>query len=82
MVLSHLRAVHSNDPGFNVTCGIKGCAVTLKSFRSLYQHIYRKHRDSGIIERRYLQPDKISAPIEDAPEVETNLVEYLGNYYL
>ena len=26
LVLSHLRSVHSNDPQFNVMCGISGCA--------------------------------------------------------
>ena len=41
--LSHLRAVHSNDPHFNVMCGIDGCTTTPKSFSALYFHIYRKH---------------------------------------
>ena len=52
LILSHLRAVHSSDPDFFATCGIDGCSSTLRSFRSLYQHIYRKHRNSGIITRR------------------------------
>lgn len=61
LVLSHLRAVHSSDPGFVATCGIDGCSSTLKSFQSLYQHIYRRHRDSGIIGRRRDQPLDTSA---------------------
>ena len=49
-VLSHLRCVHSHDPHFLVTCGLKGCATTSRSFSALYSHIYRKHPD--VITRR------------------------------
>ena len=52
LILSHLRLVHASDPGFNVTCGITGCVRTFKSFCALYQHIYRKHQDAGIIQQR------------------------------
>ena len=52
LILSHLRLVHASDPGFTVTCGLSGCVSTFKKFRALYQHIYRKHGDAGIIQRR------------------------------
>lgn len=52
LILSHLRLVHASEPEFNVTCGIAGCVSTFRSFRALYQHVYRKHRDAGIIQRR------------------------------
>ena len=52
LVLSHLRLVHSSDPNFNVMCGISGCYKTSESFSALYQHIYKKHKDEGIIKSR------------------------------
>ena len=52
LVLSHLRSVHSSDPGFNVTCGVQGCARTFTRFSTLYQHIYRHHNVPGIVEPR------------------------------
>lgn len=50
IVLSHLRAVHSSDPHFRVTCGLDGCLTTSSSFSALYSHIYRHH--PGIVKKR------------------------------
>ena len=52
LVLSHLRLVHSNDPNFSVVCGIGGCSTTSRTFSALYQHIYKKHKEVGIIKNR------------------------------
>ena len=52
LILSHLRLVHSSDPNFSVVCGIGGCCTTSKSFSALYQHIYKKHKSTGIIQSR------------------------------
>lgn len=52
LILSHLRFVHASDPNFFVTCAIGGCCTTAKSFSALYQHIYKKHKDAGIIQSR------------------------------
>lgn len=63
--LNHLRLVHGNDPRFRVQCGIDGCSYTGKSFSAFYSHIYRRHRDSGAIQRRIfhgLQISTSSAP--------------------
>jgi hypothetical protein len=49
IVLSHLRSVHSNDPRFNVMCGLEGCSSTFTTFSALYSHIYRRHPSSGIV---------------------------------
>ena len=49
IVLSHLRSVHSNDPKFNVMCGLDGCSSTFRTFSGLYSHIYRRHPSSGIV---------------------------------
>lgn len=51
-VLSHLRLVHANDPNFSVPCGIEGCCKTSNTFSALYQHIYKKHKNSGVIQAR------------------------------
>lgn len=51
VVLSHLRLVHSSDPRFNVMCGIDGCSSTFRTFSAFYSHIYRRHKNSGIIKR-------------------------------
>ena len=58
LILSHLRLVHANDPNFSVVCGIDGCCTTAKSFSALYQHIYRKHKDAGIINSRLEASDR------------------------
>ena len=42
---SHLRAAHSSDPSFHVTCGIDGCQRTYVKFSSLNTHVYRHHRE-------------------------------------
>lgn len=51
-VLQHMRSVHSSDPNFLVTCGLNGCPRTFRKFSSFYQHIYRNHKDTGIIQPR------------------------------
>ena len=50
--LNHLRLVHGNDPCFSVRCGIGGCTYTGRSFSALYSHIYRRHSDVGVIQKR------------------------------
>lgn len=57
--LSHLRLYHFSDPRFRVTCGIGGCATTCRSFSSLYSHVYRRHKEDGIIQKRKLKQDNV-----------------------
>ena len=64
IVISHLRLVHANDPNFSVSCGIEGCYRTFKSFSSFYQHIYRKHPDTGIIRTRKEQYVNVVHPAQ------------------
>ena len=53
LLLSHLRLLHSNDPRFLVRCGIEpGCSYTARTFSALYSHVYRKHKQAGIISSR------------------------------
>ena len=51
-ILSHIRLVHASDPNFSVPCGIEGCCKTNNSFSALYQHIYKKHKNAGVIQAR------------------------------
>ena len=48
ILLSHLRLVHSSDIRFLVCFGINSCAVTSRSFSSLYTHVYRHYPYAGI----------------------------------
>lgn len=65
IILSHLRIVHSNDPHFNVTCGVDGCSRTFRTFSALYSHIYRQHKSSGIIQSERIDPrSSITEPYE------------------
>ena len=48
IMLSHLCSVHSNDPRFNVMCGLEGCSSTFRAFSALYSHI-RHHPSRGIV---------------------------------
>ena len=57
IILSHLRAVHSNDANFSVVCGLGGCATTSQSFSALYSHIYRRHPD--VIKKRMVRENSV-----------------------
>lgn len=52
LVLSHLRLVHKNDPKFLAQCSVDGCTYTSRTFDALYSHIYRRHPECGIIQRK------------------------------
>ena len=90
LVLSHLRLVHSSDPRFSVMCGIGGCSTTSKSFSALYQHIYKKHKDSGIIQPRIHRtfqqsicadgPELFSADVNSQEVFQEGL--YLAKYFI
>ena len=42
-MLHHIGAVHSFEPDFNITYGVRGCARTYKNFRSFRKHLLRQH---------------------------------------
>lgn len=44
-VVRHIGAVHAQDAGFHVCCGIAGCPRTYSKFQSYRQHLYRHHRE-------------------------------------
>ena len=78
IVLSHLRSVHSNDPRFNVMCGLDGCSSTFRTFSAFYSHIYRRHRSSGIVtsekyafRRAVALPEQCSNQLEDGMDTNT-----------
>ena len=64
IILSHLR-IHSNDPHFNVTCGVDRCSRTFRTFSALYSHIYCQHKSSEIIQSERIDPSSsITEPYE------------------
>ena len=82
LVISHLRLVHSSDPNFHVMCGISGCRSAFSSFSALYQHIYKKYKDEGIIKSRSIiepvnSPSSVSA--EQLLDQECSLIEASGD---
>ena len=44
--ISHLRQVHSEDPGFSLVCGIQECSQRFTTFGAFNSHVYRVHRSS------------------------------------
>ena len=44
--VSHLRQVHSSDPGFSLVCGIHHCHQHFSTFGAYNSHVYRSHRAS------------------------------------
>ena len=77
-ILSHLHLVHSSDPNFSVMCGIGGCCTTFKSFPTLYQYIYKKHKGSGVIQPRRNSNQGSMAQLDDATMVDNQL--YPGEF--
>ncbi len=43
-MLRHIGSVHSYEPGFQITCGVEGCARTYSNFRSFQKHLTRQHK--------------------------------------
>ncbi len=41
--LDHCKFVHSNKPGFEITCQVDGCPKKYQNVKSLYYHIKSKH---------------------------------------
>ena len=48
--LTHLRLIHSNEAGFQITCGIQGCPRTYVNFHTYRNHVYSIHSSDGIVE--------------------------------
>lgn len=41
--LSHLRLIHAHEAGFQVSCGLQGCARTFRNFYTYRNHLYSMH---------------------------------------
>lgn len=46
LLLSHIYMQHSQEPGFNVRCGVNGCPRTYNKYNSFYRHLHREHIES------------------------------------
>ena len=77
LLLSHLRLLHSNDPRFLVRCGIEtGCSYTARTFSALYSHVYRKHKQAGIIRSR-----SSNNGLDILPSTESNHTESFEQFF-
>ena len=38
LLLTHIRLVHSYEPGFSIQCSLRGCSRTFKNFRTYQNH--------------------------------------------
>ena len=43
MLLSHIRVIHSSEPGFSIQCNLQGCRRTFKNFSTFRNHTYSFH---------------------------------------
>lgn len=43
LLLPHIRLVHSNKPGFSITCGLDGCQRSFTSMKTFSNHVYGFH---------------------------------------
>lgn len=75
-VLRHIGEVHRFFEGV-VKCGIEGCMSTARSYDSLRQHMYKKHKD--ILKQNY--EDTNTAAPDDSTDCTSELVEESDNLY-
>lgn len=62
LLLTHVRMVHSLDPGFSIQCDNVGCARTFRNFRT-----YQNHRNS----HHKPPPDSSEEVLEDDVQYDT-----------
>ena len=43
LLLLHIRMVHSNKPGFSITCSLDGCQRTFINMKTYTNHVYGYH---------------------------------------
>ena len=73
-LLKYYNIIHSNEPNFNVTCGVGGCPATFAKYNSFYKHVVRKHRDCYSERNRYEpQPKKFCG--EDKNSIPASAIE-------
>ena len=42
-LMEHMSLTHSNEPRFNIQCGLFGCGKTIKTYSNFKSHVYRDH---------------------------------------
>ena len=65
LLLSHVRLVHSCEPGFTIQCSLNGCSRTFSSFKSYQNHRRQKHANYSVDEVSQPTPE----PSEDFSEL-------------
>ena len=79
LYVSHLRLVHSNDPAFNIMCGVDGCREVFGAFSAFNSHVYRHHRAAigvGTTELQQRQPAILIASEIPGPSFQDSGSEY------
>lgn len=64
LMIPHIRLVHSNQPGFRVTCGLDGCQRTFQNMKTYTNHLYQFH----MISRAITMPTQIPSSNEKEGE--------------
>ncbi len=60
LLIPHIRLVHSNQPGFCVTCGLDGCQRTFRNMKTFTNHMYQFH----MISRAVAIPHQVPSSME------------------
>ena len=56
LLLTHIRLVHSYDPGFTIQCSLNGCSITFSNFKAYQKHRRLKHSSNTTGEDTQLTP--------------------------
>ncbi len=67
LLIPHIRLVHSNQPGFCVTCGLDGCQRTFRNMKTFTNHMYQFH----MISRTVAIPHQLPSSMDREGESES-----------
>ena len=73
-LVSHVRAIHSVDPGLRFVCNVNGCPAVFKQTNTWYKHVTKKHQEQYdstlLIESREsrFQEDIVAEPYSLLPQ--------------
>ena len=57
-LLTHIRLVHADEPGFYLQCGIQGCSWTFRKYQSFRNHVYATHDGTTCTSTPHVEGDK------------------------
>jgi hypothetical protein len=76
LLSSHIRLVHSLDPGFSIQCILNGCSRTFKNFRTYQNHRSTTHatRSASLPEPDEIENGHDYEPMDENYEMEPDSV--------